>query len=46
VSATAETGLPIAARVLLAGAGIDLNVFDTEIKRIERDTTNDQEEAA
>lgn len=47
MSSTAETNqLPIGARALLAGAGLDLHVFDTEIKRIERETTNDQEEAA
>jgi hypothetical protein len=29
---TTETDLPIGARALLVGAGIDLAVFDTEIK--------------
>lgn len=37
-----ETDLPLAARALLVGAGIDLNVFDTEIKfaRIETGTAD------
>jgi hypothetical protein len=47
VTATAEANrLPLAARALLVGAGIDLAVFDAQTKRIERETTTDQEEAA
>jgi hypothetical protein len=47
MSSTAEANqLPIGGRALLVWAGLDLHVFDTEIKRIEREATNDQEEAA
>jgi hypothetical protein len=39
-----DTDLPLAARVLLAGAGIDLDVFDTEIKFARIEATYDEEE--
>lgn len=42
---SATTTLPLAARVLLVGAGIDLDVYDTEIARIEADY-DEKEEAA
>lgn len=39
--------LPASARALLERAGLDLDVFDTETQRIERETTTtDQEDAA
>ena len=40
------TDLPLAARVLLVGAGIDLDVFDTEMEFARIEATYEEEEAA
>lgn len=38
--------LPVSARALLAGAGIDLDRFDTEVQFAEIETRYEEEEAA